>query len=70
MLAIDEKYGPTLTASGMSMVSRTAATRSRYRCSTSALVSSTFGGDEVDVQLQGVAPACSISGRTRPTRRR
>ena len=50
------KYGPTLTARGMDTDCLTAATRSRYRASTSLAAHLHVGGDEVDVQLQGVGP--------------
>ena len=50
------KYGPTFTASGIETDSFTAATRSRYCDSTSLAGHVRVGGDEVDVQLQGVGP--------------
>ena len=56
MWPIELKYGPTFTASGMEIDCFTAATRSTYRVFDVAAGHVQIGGDEVDVQLQGVGP--------------
>ena len=56
MLAIALKYGPTFTANGIEIDSFTAATSSEIAGFHVPAGHVRVGGDEVDVQLQGVGP--------------